>query len=76
MEGVKLEVLSVLQALEFADYSEEAKRKAIQKLSSRIEELSREEPSWEVLLKIGFYAYAIELIKSGRYEMVAKMKKL
>ncbi|WP_457754736.1 hypothetical protein [Thermococcus sp.] len=52
------------------------REKAIQKLSSRIKELSRGEPSQEVLLEIGFYAYAIELIKGGRYEMIAKIKKL
>lgn len=71
-----LEVLSILQALEFADYSEKAKEKALQKLSSAIKELSREKPTPENLLKLGLYAYAVELIKRGEFEKVEELKKL
>ncbi|MDK2915414.1 MAG: hypothetical protein PWQ79_2329, partial [Thermococcaceae archaeon] len=56
--NVLLEVLSILQALEFADYSEKAKEKALEKLSSTIKELSRKDPTPENLLKLGPYAYA------------------
>ncbi|MDI3474354.1 MAG: hypothetical protein PWQ95_82 [Thermococcaceae archaeon] len=45
--NVLLEVLSILQALEFADYSEKAKEKALEKLSSTIKELSRKDPTPE-----------------------------
>ncbi len=62
----KLEVLSILQALEFADYSEKAKEKVLQKLSERISELSKKEPTRENLLKLGLYFYAFELIKNNR----------
>ena len=75
-EDAKLEVLSVLQALEFSEYSEKAREKALQKLSERISELSRENPTPENLLKIGLYAYAIELIMTSRWEKVEKLKEL
>ncbi len=40
--GARLEVLSILNSLEFSGFSEETKRKALEKLSSRIAELSKE----------------------------------
>ncbi|KUK00315.1 MAG: Uncharacterized protein XD43_0009 [Thermococcales archaeon 44_46] len=71
-----LDVLSILQALEFADYSEKAKEKALQKLSSAIKELSREKPTPENLFKLGLYAYAVELIKRGEFSRAEEIKKL
>ncbi|WP_456369081.1 hypothetical protein, partial [Thermococcus sp.] len=70
------EVLSILQALEFADYSEKAKEKALQKLSERISELLDEEPTRENFLKLGLYTYALELIKTNRWEKVEKIREL
>ncbi|NJD99755.1 hypothetical protein E3E26_08175 [Thermococcus sp. LS1] len=75
-DDVKLEVLSILQALEFSDYSEGAGEKAIKKLSERVTELSKEEPSKELLLKIGLYAYALEIIKANRWEKIEKLREL
>jgi len=72
----KLEVLSILQALEFTDHSEEAKKKAIKKLSAKIKELSENEPFPELLTKIGFYAYTIELIKRAEWKKAEKLKEL
>ena len=75
-EDAKLEVLSILQALEFADYSESAKEKALQKLSERIGERSRKDPTRENLLRLGLYAYAIELIVRNHWEKVDKLREL
>ncbi|WP_087035774.1 hypothetical protein [Thermococcus litoralis] len=71
-----LEVLSILQALEFADYSEKAKEKALQKLSSMIEGLLKDKPTPENLLKLGLYTYAVELIKRGEFSRAEEIKKL
>ncbi len=73
---VKLEVLSILQALEFADYSEKAKEKALGKLASMLEELSREGLTPENLQKIGLIAFAIEILKRGEFRRVEEIKKL
>jgi hypothetical protein len=74
--NVKVEVLSILNGLEFAGFSEEAKRKAIERLSARIREVSVEKPTPENLLKLGLYAYAVELIRRGEFEKVEGLKKL
>ncbi|WP_048149566.1 hypothetical protein [Palaeococcus ferrophilus] len=71
-----LEVLSILQALEFADYSKKAKEKALQKLSSAVKELSRKDPTPENLLKLGIYAYALELVREERWEGIGKLRKV
>ena len=76
LSKAKLEVLSILQALEFAGYSEEAKRKAVEKLSGRIRELSEGDPTPEIIFEIGLYAYAVEVIRASRYEKVEKLKEL
>ncbi|WP_297509573.1 hypothetical protein [Thermococcus sp.] len=75
-EDTKLEVLSILQALEFADYSEKAKEKALGKLASMLEELSKEKLTPENLQKIGLVAFAIGLIKRSEFERVEEIKKL
>ena len=72
----KVEVLSILQALEFADYSEKAKEKALQKLALMLEELSKEELTPENLQKIGLVAFAVEIIKRGEFERVEEIKRL
>ncbi|ASJ09627.1 hypothetical protein A3L11_10440 [Thermococcus siculi] len=72
----KVEVLSILQALEFADYSEKAREKALQKLSDRIAELSEEDPTPENLQKLGLYSYALEIIKAKRWEKIEKLREL
>jgi hypothetical protein len=71
-----LDVLSILQALEFADYSEKAREKALQKLSSVVKELSRKDPTPENLLKLGLYAYALELVRGERWEDMGKLRKV
>ncbi|WP_297091005.1 hypothetical protein [Thermococcus sp.] len=75
-EDAKVEVLSILRGLEFADYSEKAKEKALGKLASMLEELSKEELTHENLQKIGLVAFAIEIIKRGEFERVEEIKKL
>ncbi|NJD99981.1 hypothetical protein E3E26_09345 [Thermococcus sp. LS1] len=75
-ESLKLEVLSILKALEFADYSESAKEKAIKKLTSMLGELSRERLTPENLQKIGLTAFAVEIIKRGEFDRVEEIKKL
>ncbi|WP_456368881.1 hypothetical protein [Thermococcus sp.] len=72
----KVEVLSILQALEFADYSEKAKEKALGKLTSMLEELSKEELTPENLQKIGLVAFAVEIIKRGEFERAEEIKRL
>ncbi|WP_456368288.1 hypothetical protein [Thermococcus sp.] len=72
----KLEVLSILQALEFADYSESAKEKALQKLASMLGELSKEKLTSENLQKIGLVAFAVEIIKRGEFKRADEIKKL
>jgi len=69
----KLEVLSILNGIEFAGYTEEAKRKAVGKLSSRIAELSKEKPTEKVLLHLGLYTYAIEAIKREKLERLKEL---
>ncbi|ASJ00095.1 hypothetical protein A3K92_00630 [Thermococcus gorgonarius] len=75
-EDAKLEVLSILQALEFADYSESAKEKALQKLASMLEELSKEKLTAENLQRIGLVAFALEIIKRGEFERAEEIKRL
>ena len=75
-ESLKLEVLSILQALEFADYSEEAREKALQKLSGKIDKLSMEKLTPENLLKLGLYTFTIKLIKRGEFERIGEIQKL
>ena len=72
----KLEVLSILNGLEFTGFSEEAKQKAIEKLSSRIEEVSAEKLTPENLQRLGLYAFAIEIIKSGNFERLREIERL
>ncbi|AMQ17799.1 hypothetical protein A0127_00725 [Thermococcus peptonophilus] len=71
-----LEVLSVLQAIEFADYSEKTREKALQKLSSAVKELSRKDPTLENLLRLGLYTYAVELVREGRWEELGKLRRV
>ena len=72
----KLEVLSILHGLEFAGYSDEAKQKAIERLSSRIAEVSAEKLTPENLQRLGLYAFAIEIIKNGNFERLREIEKL
>ncbi|MDI3475449.1 MAG: hypothetical protein PWQ79_2132 [Thermococcaceae archaeon] len=74
--NLKVEILSILNGLEFAGFSEEAKRKAIERLSARIREVSAEKLTLENLLKLGLYAYAAELIKRNNFERAEELKKL
>ncbi|WP_456320834.1 hypothetical protein [Palaeococcus sp. (in: euryarchaeotes)] len=57
-------------------FSEEAKKKAIEKLFSKISELSREKLTPETLQKLGLYAFAIELIRRNEFDRVNEIKKL
>ncbi|WP_048149574.1 hypothetical protein [Palaeococcus ferrophilus] len=74
--NVNVEVLSILNGLEFAGFSEEAKRKAIERLSARIREVSAEKLTPENLLKLGLYAFAIEIIKRGELERMKEIEGL
>ncbi|GAB6102760.1 hypothetical protein JCM16138_19830 [Thermococcus atlanticus] len=76
LAGAKLEVLSILHGLEFAGFSEEAKQKAIERLSARIGEVSAEKLTPENLQQLGLYAFAIEMIKSGNFERLGEIEKL
>ncbi|NJE09636.1 hypothetical protein [Thermococcus sp. MAR1] len=67
LSGAKLEVLSILHGLEFAGFSDEAKQKAIERLSARIGEVSAEKLTPENLQKLGLYAFAIEIIKRNEF---------
>ncbi|GAB6136202.1 hypothetical protein [Thermococcus prieurii] len=72
----KLEILSILNGLEFAGFSEEAKRKAVEKLSTRIAELSEGELTPENLQRLGLYAFAVEMIRRGDFERLREVEKL
>ncbi|NJE42361.1 hypothetical protein [Thermococcus sp. GR6] len=74
--NAKLEVLSILNGIEFAGFSEEAKRKAIEKLNSRIAELSRERLTLENLQRLGLYAFALEIIKTRNFERLKEVERL
>ncbi len=76
LTNTKLEILSILQALEFADYSESAKRKAIEKISSKIDELSRETLTKETALKLGLLTFALEILKRSEFERAKEIKEL
>ncbi|WP_461867067.1 hypothetical protein, partial [Thermococcus sp.] len=62
--------------LEFAGFTEEAKRKAVEKLSARIEELLEKELTPENLQKLGLYAFAVEMIKRGNFERLREIEGL
>ncbi|WP_158295410.1 MULTISPECIES: hypothetical protein [Pyrococcus] len=49
--------------MEFADYSENTKEKALQKLSSMVDEFLREKTTFKTLQRIGLTTFAIEIIK-------------
>ncbi|ASJ11821.1 hypothetical protein [Thermococcus thioreducens] len=72
----KLEVLSILHGLEFAGFSEEAKQKAIERLSARIGEVSAEKLTPENLQKLGLCAFAVEMIKSGNFERLGEIERI
>lgn len=72
----KLELLSILNGIEFAGFSEEAKRKAVERLSARIAELSEKELTPENLQRLGLYAFAVEMIKRGNFERLREVEKL
>ncbi|ASJ04005.1 hypothetical protein A3L01_00960 [Thermococcus barossii] len=72
----KLEVLSIINGLEFAGYSDDAKAKAIEKLSARIAELSKKELTPDSLQAIGLYAFALEMIKTGAFERLREVDDL
>jgi|GEM_PF-6558769 len=74
--NAKLEILSILNGLEFAGFSEEAKRKAVEKLSARIAELSDGELTPENLQRLGLYAFAVEMIKRGDFERLREVEGL
>ena len=76
LEKAKLEVLSVLNGLEFAGFSDDAKAKAIEKLSARIAELSSGGLTPERVFEIGLYAFALEMIKTGTFERLREVEKL
>ena len=62
--------------MEFADYSEKAKEKALGKLTSMLEELSKEELTAENLQKIGLIAFAVEIIKRGEFNRAEEIKRI
>jgi len=66
-EDVKLEVLSILRGLEFSGFSDEAKQKAIERLSTRIREVSAEKLTPENVQRLGLYAFAVEIIKRSEF---------
>lgn len=72
----KVEVLSILQALEFAGFSEEAKRRAVETLTSRIDELLGKPFTVESLWKIGLYTIAIEIIRRNNFKRIKEIKRL
>jgi hypothetical protein len=45
----------------------EYSKKILQKLSSAVRELSRKDPTPKNLLKLGLYAYALELVREERW---------
>jgi len=74
--NAKLEILSILNGLEFAGFTEEAKRKAVERLSARIAELSEKELTPENLQRLGLYAFAVEMIKRGNFERLREIEEL
>jgi len=74
--NAKLEVLSILKGLEFVSFSEEAKQKAIEKLSRRIEELLEGEVTGESVCKLGLYALVIEIIKRDEFDRIKEIEKV
>lgn len=72
----KLEVLSILNGLEFAGFSEEAKKRALEMLSRKIAELSAEKPTAERIFELGLYAFAAEMIKAGTPERIREIQEL
>ncbi|WP_175058844.1 hypothetical protein [Thermococcus sp. 2319x1] len=42
--------------------------KAVEKLSSRMAELSKEKPTPDLLSIMGLYSYALELVKNERWD--------
>ncbi|MBP1911867.1 hypothetical protein [Thermococcus stetteri] len=75
-EDARVDVLSIISGLEFAGFSEEAKERAVEILSSRIASLVENEPTPENLQVVGLYAYVLELIKRGEFERVKGIKNL
>ncbi|NJE75342.1 hypothetical protein E3E37_00120 [Thermococcus sp. ES12] len=76
LSKAKLEVLSVLNGLEFAGFSEEAKARAVEKLSAKIAELSKKELTPDSLQAIGLYAFALEAVKRENFERLREVDDL
>ena len=70
----KLEVLSIINGLEFAGFSEEARKRAAEMLRAMMRELASGEPSRERVLELGLYAYALEAIRESDLKMPGRLK--
>ncbi|NJE54729.1 hypothetical protein [Thermococcus sp. 21S9] len=76
LSQAKLEVLSIIRGLEFAGFSEEARERALEVLSSKIEELIEGPVTAETVWKLGLYAFAVEMIKRGDFERLREVEGL
>ncbi|MCD6373028.1 MAG: hypothetical protein J7L37_05730 [Thermococcus sp.] len=73
LSQAKLELLSIIRGLEFAGFSEEARKRAAEVLR-KMRELASGEPNEERLLELGLYAYALEAIKEGDRKRLERLK--
>ena len=73
LSQAKLELLSILNGLEFAGFSEEARKRAAEVLR-KMRELASGEPNEERLLELGLYAYALEAIREGDRKRLERLK--
>ncbi len=73
LSQARLEVLSILNGLEFAGFTEDAKRRAIERLSMKVEELLKADPTPENLQALGLYTFALEAIRREKLERLGKL---
>jgi len=72
LDDIKLEVLSLLKAVELTGERE----RAVKKLSKMIRELSREKLNRENALRLGVLAFALELLGENRLDRMGEIKEL
>ncbi|WP_148266031.1 hypothetical protein [Pyrococcus sp. ST04] len=76
IEEVKLEVLSMLQALKMLDYSEEAMNKTVKELEGRIREIEGLDAPWlEDVCRLGIYHLALVYIKKKEFKKAEEVFK-
>ncbi len=74
IERVKVDVLSTIKALEFADFSEKAIEKATNELKEKLKLVLSNGPNDDVIYSAGLYAYLLDKLEKKDTEKLEALK--